>query len=76
MELDDSDLPPSDVVRVNWDGEVIDENWFKQEAFTIGNKVITKEEVAAVSGVTVTIIVIIVLICMAISYRKRKRIVV
>lgn len=70
----DEDIPTSEDVVVNWDGEVIDDSWFSREVFTIGDTVITNKEVTQVSGITIAIIIIIVLVCMAISFRKRKRI--
>jgi ATP/ADP translocase len=70
----DEDVPTSEDVVVNWDGEVIDDSWFSREAFTIGNTVITNKEVTQVSGITIVIIVIIVVVCMVVSFRKRKRI--
>lgn len=80
VELDDSVLPDADEVVVNWDGEEVNPKegtWSeikKEEAFKIGDTVITVEAVTAVSATTVVIIIICVLICMAISYRKRKAI--
>jgi hypothetical protein len=72
--LDDSDLPTKDQVKVNWDGETVDDNWFQNEAFKIGDRSITNKEVTQVSGFTIIIIIVITLICMYISWRKRKRI--
>jgi hypothetical protein len=53
-------------VLVNWDGEVIDETWFTREAFTIGDVVITNEELTHVLSITLIIVVIILalLVCM------------
>lgn len=45
MEVDETKIVTSDDIVVNWDGEVIDENWFSREAFTIGDRVVTNKEV-------------------------------
>ena len=77
VETDDSVLPTSDEERVDWDGNEVQYNaisWSEQEAFTIGNTVVTKGDVAKVSGLTIALIVISSLICLYVSWRKRKRI--
>ena len=64
---------------MNWDGEVVNTKagtWRKQEAFRIGDTVITNEAVTAVSTTTIVIIIICVAIFLFISYRKRETIVV
>ena len=77
VELDDSTLPSTDGEVVNWDGEVVDTKkgtWRSQEAFRIGDKVITNEAVTAVSTTTVVLIILGIAIFLYISYRKREQI--
>jgi len=60
---------------VNWDGVRVnpkEETWGKKEAFSIGDTVITREAVTAVSATTVILIIVGVGLFLFITYRKRE----
>lgn len=60
---------------MNWDGEVVDTKkgtWKSQEAFRIGDTIITNEAVTAVSTTTVVLIILGVALFLFITYRKRE----
>lgn len=62
-------------VVVNWDGEVVpDGPWLDREAFTIGDTVITNQDVVVGSSSTMLLLILIGAICCYCCFRKRKRI--